>query len=62
MDKQDVIDIAEGIRLIEEGVTKIQSVMREKQIKSLKDVASELIPLLQKDDDAINESIIDHLG
>jgi len=61
MEKQDVINIAEGLRLIEEGVEKIQDVMRAKKIKSLKEVAAHLIPMLKEDDDAINDSIIKHL-
>ncbi len=61
MEKQDVINIAEGLRLIEEGVEKIQGVMKEKKIKSLKDVAEELIPFFKKDDDCLTESIIKHL-
>jgi hypothetical protein len=62
MDKNDVIAIAEGLRLIEAGVEKIQGVMREKKIKSLQDVAAQLIPLLKADDEAINESIVTHLS
>jgi hypothetical protein len=61
MEKQDVIRIAEGLRLIEEGVETIQSVMKEKNIKSLKDVAAELIPFFKKDDDSLTDSIISHL-
>ena len=61
MDRTDVINIAEGLHLIEEGVSKIQSVMREKKVKSIREMAAELIPLLQKDDDSINEAIIQHL-
>ncbi len=61
MEKQDVIDIAEGLKMIEDGVEKIQRVMRAKNIKSIKDVAAELIPMLKQDDDDINESIIKHL-
>ncbi len=61
MEKQDVINIAEGLKLIEEGVEKIQGVMKEKKIKSLKDVAEELIPFFKKDDDSLTESIIQHL-
>ena len=61
MEKQDVIRIAEGLRLIEEGVETIQGVMKEKNIKSLKDVAAELIPFFKKDDDSLTESIISHL-
>ena len=48
MEKQDVIRIAEGLRLIEEGVETIQAVMKEKKIKSLKDVAAELIPFSKR--------------
>jgi hypothetical protein len=61
MNKQDVIMIAEGLKQIEEGVEKIQRVMREQNIKSIKEVAAELIPMLKADDDEINESIIEHL-
>jgi hypothetical protein len=61
MEKQDVIRIAEGLRLIEEGVETIQGVMKEKNIKSLKDVAAELIPFFKKDDDSLTDSIISHL-
>ena len=62
MEKQDVIAIAEGLKMIEDGVEKIQRVMREKKIKSIGEVAAELIPMLKEDDDEINESIIKHLG
>ena len=61
MDKQDVINIAEGLRLIEEGVVKIQGVMRDKKIKSLQEVAAELIPFFKEDDDALSESVIKRL-
>ena len=61
MDKQDVIAIADGLKMIEDGVEKIQSVMREKNIKSIREVAAELIPMLKEDDQEINESIIRHL-
>lgn len=61
MNKQDVIVIAEGLKQIEDGVEKIQRVMREQNIKSIKEVAAELIPMLKADDDEINESIIEHL-
>jgi hypothetical protein len=61
MDKQDVIAIADGLKMIEDGVEKIQSVMREKKIKSIRAVAAELIPMLKEDDQEINESIIRHL-
>jgi hypothetical protein len=61
MDKNAIIAIADGLKKIEEGVEKIQSVMRAQNIKSIKDVAAELIPILKKNDDEINESIIQHL-
>lgn len=61
MEKQDVINIAEGLRLIEEGVEKIQGVMKEKKIKSIKDVAAELIPFFKEDDDSLTDSVIRHL-
>jgi len=62
MEKQDIITIAEGLSLIEKGVEKIQGVMRDKKIKSIQEVAAELIPMLKEDDNEINESIIKHLG
>ena len=61
MEKQDLIDIAEGLRLIEEGVMKIQGVMRSKNIKSIQEVAAELIPFFKADDDALTESVIKKL-
>ena len=61
MDKQAIIAIVDGLKQIEDGVEKIQSVMREQNIKSIKDVAAELIPILKQNDDEINESIIRHL-
>lgn len=61
MDKQDIIDIAEGLRLIEQGVMRIQTVMRSKNIKSLHEVAAELIPFFKQDDDALTESVIQRL-
>ena len=61
MNKRDVIAIAEGLKQIEDGVETIQRVMREQNIKSIKQVAAELIPMLKADDDEINESIIAHL-
>ena len=61
MEKQDIITIADGLKMIEDGVEKIQSVMREKNIKSIREVAAELIPMLKEDDHEINESIIRHL-
>ena len=61
MNKQAIIDIADGLKQIEDGVEKIQSVMRQQNIKSIKDVAAELIPILKQNDDEINEAIIRHL-
>lgn len=61
MQKQDLMDIAEGLRLIEDGVMKIQGVMRAKDIKSLQEVAAELIPFFKADDDALTESVIRRL-
>jgi len=61
MDKADVIRIAEGLRLIEEGVETIQGVMREKNIKSLKEVAAQLIPVLRDDDHVLTDAVIDRL-
>jgi hypothetical protein len=61
MDKQDVINIAEGLRLIEAGVVKIQGVMKDKKIKSLHDVAAELIPFFKEDDDALSDSVMRRL-
>ena len=61
MDKQAIVAIADGLKQIEDGVEKIQSVMREQNIKSIKDVAAELIPILKQNDHEINESIIRHL-
>ncbi|MFZ3045708.1 MAG: hypothetical protein WA151_07320 [Desulfatirhabdiaceae bacterium] len=61
MDRQDILSIAEGLRLIERGVEKIQGVMRDKKIKSLADVAAELIPFFKEDDHQITEDIIQHL-
>lgn len=61
MNKQNVITIAEGLKQIEDGVEKIQRVMREENIKSIKEIAADLIPMLKADDDEINESIIAHL-
>ena len=61
MDKQAIMAIADGLKQIEDGVEKIQSIMRAQNIKSLKDVAAELIPILKQNDDEINESIIRHL-
>ncbi len=61
MDKNAIMAIADGLKQIEDGVEKIQSVMRAQNIKSIKEVAAELIPILKQNDDEINESIIRHL-
>ena len=61
MNKQAIMAIADGLKQIEDGVEKIQSVMRQQNIKSIKDVAAELIPILKQNDDEINEAIIRHL-
>jgi hypothetical protein len=60
MEKDDVIEIVEGLRLIEEGVARIQTVMRQRKFKSLKDMAQELIPLFNKEDDSLTDSVISH--
>ena len=62
MEKDDVLEIAEGMHLIEEGVAKIQAVMRERKFKSLKDMAEELIPLFNEEDDSLTEKVVKHLG
>lgn len=61
IEKQDLFEIAEGLRLIEEGVMKIQGIMRSKNIKSLQEVAAEMIPFFKADDDALTESVIQRL-
>ena len=61
MEKKDIVNIAEGLRLIEMGVEKIQGVMREKKIKSLKDIAAELIPFLKEDDHELTDSVMERL-
>jgi hypothetical protein len=61
MKHQDIVEIAEGLRLIEEGVERIQKVMREKNMKSIKDVAAQLIPIFKADDDSLTESVIQRL-
>jgi CBS domain-containing protein len=43
------------------SMMKASIVMKEKKIKSLKDVAAELIPFFKKDDDSLTDSIISHL-
>jgi hypothetical protein len=61
MDKQDIVNIAEGLRLIEMGVEKIQGVMREKKIKSLKDVAAELIPFFKEEEHDLADMVMKRL-
>ena len=60
MEKDDIFEIVEGLRLIEEGVAKIQTVMRQRKFKSLKDMAQELIPLFNEEDDSLTESVAKH--
>jgi hypothetical protein len=59
--RDDIVRIAEGLKLIEEGVERIQGVMRRKKIKSIKDIAAELIPVFKLDDDSLSESVINRL-
>ena len=61
MKQEDLIKIAEGLRLIEKGVETIQGVMREKNMKSIADMAAQLIPVFKEDDDSISESVLKHL-
>ena len=60
--KEDIQEIAEGMKLIEEGVERIQGVMRARKFKSIKEVAEQLLPIFQSDDNALTDSIIKHLG
>lgn len=62
MERQDVMEIAEGLRLIEEGVEKIQRIMRDKKIKSLQDMAAELIPIFESHDNELSRDVINRLG
>ena len=62
MKKADIIDIAEGLKLIEEGVETIQNVMRANKIKSLQEIAAQLIPIFKDDDDSLSDSIVEHLN
>ena len=48
MEKQDVIDIAEGLKMIEEGVEKIQKVMREKKPNHLEKLPRNSYPCSRK--------------
>ena len=61
MNKNDIMAIAEGLKQIEDGVERIQKVMREHKIKSLSEIAAELIPFFKKDDESLTESIIERL-
>ena len=62
MQEQDIVTIAEGLRLIEEGVMKIQGVMRARNMKSIQEVAAQLIPLFQQHDDALTDTVISRLN
>ncbi|MDM8541829.1 hypothetical protein QUF75_09430 [Desulfococcaceae bacterium HSG7] len=62
MKKADIIAIAEGLKLIEEGVETIQNVMRDNKIKSLQEIAAQLIPIFKDDDDSLSDSIVKHLN
>ncbi len=61
MDHDDILKIAEGIRSIEKGVAIIQKVMKNKQIKSLSDVAADLIPMLEDHENQLRDQIIRRL-
>ncbi len=61
MNKTDIVEVAEGLKLIEDGVEKIQNIMRQHKLKSLSDIASQLIPFFKKDDDSLTDSIISRL-
>ena len=61
MEREDILKIAEGIRHIEMGVSLIQRVMRTKKIKSLSDVAADLIPLFEDDDNILKQEIVKRL-
>lgn len=62
MNKKHILELAEGLRLIEEGVEKIQGSMRELNAKSIREVAERLIPIFKEDDDSLTDSIIKHIG
>ena len=62
LSRKHILEIAEGLRLIEEGVEKIQGSMRDLNAKSIKDVAEKLIPIFKEDDDSLTDSIIKHIG
>jgi hypothetical protein len=57
MENKDVLAIVEGLNLIEEGIKRIQDVMRSHHLKSLKDVAAQLLPVLEEDD-ALQDYIV----
>jgi len=61
MKKADIIAIAEGLKLIEDGVETIQNVMRANKIKSLQEIAAHLIPIFKDDDHSLSDSIVKHL-
>jgi hypothetical protein len=61
MKKVDIIAIAEGLKLIEDGVETIQNVMRANKIKSLQEIAAQLIPIFKDDDHSLSDSIVKHL-
>ncbi len=61
LERKDVIEIAEGLRLIEEGVERIQKVMRDRKIKSIQEIASSLIPIFKQDEDQLSEEVLKHL-
>lgn len=61
LEKLDVIRIAEGLRMIEEGVETIQAVMKKQNFKSLSEMAAQLIPVFKVDDDSLTDSIIARL-
>ena len=61
MKKADIIAIAEGLKLIEDGVETIQNVMRANKIKSLQEIAAQLIQIFKDDDHSLSDSIVKHL-
>ena len=61
MERDDILKIAEGLRLIEQGVSTIQQVMKEKNVKSISDIAENLMPLFEQHDDVLKTEIINHL-
>jgi len=61
MKKADILAIAEGLKRIEEGVETIQNVMRANKIKSLQEIAAQLIPVFKDDDHSLSDSIVKNL-